>query len=61
LAGRSPLLQVGVSLLAEDGRVRWVRPAGDEGECPPGYEMVDAGGTTIVPGRQATRRTGVRG
>jgi imidazolonepropionase-like amidohydrolase len=48
--GRSPRLQLGVSLLAEDGRVRWIRPAGDEGECPPGCEVVDAGGTTIVPG-----------
>jgi imidazolonepropionase-like amidohydrolase len=48
--GRSPRLQVGVSLLAEDGRVRWIRPAGEQGECPPGCEMVDAGGTTIVPG-----------
>jgi imidazolonepropionase-like amidohydrolase len=48
--GRSPQLQVGVSLLAEDGRIRWIRPAGEEGELPPGCEVVDAGGTTIVPG-----------
>jgi imidazolonepropionase-like amidohydrolase len=48
--GRSPRLQVGVSLLAEDGRVRWIRPVGEEGEGPPGCEVVDAGGTTIVPG-----------
>ncbi|MGH3254745.1 MAG: amidohydrolase family protein [Streptosporangiaceae bacterium] len=48
--GRSPRLQVGVSLLEEDGRVRWIRPAGEEGEHPPGCEVVDAGGTTIVPG-----------
>jgi imidazolonepropionase-like amidohydrolase len=48
--GRSPRLQVGVSLLVEDGRVRWIRPVGEEGECPPGCEVVDAGGTTIVPG-----------
>lgn len=48
--GRSPRLQVGVSLLTEDGRVRWIRPASDEGELPPGCEVVDAGGTTIVPG-----------
>jgi len=48
--GRSPRLQVGVSLLAEDGRIRWIRPSSDEGECPPGCEVVDAGGTTIVPG-----------
>jgi imidazolonepropionase-like amidohydrolase len=43
-------LQVGVSLLVEDGRVGWIRPAEEEGECPPGCEVVDAGGTTIVPG-----------
>ena len=48
--GRSPRLQVGVSLLAEDGRVRWIRPVGEEGEGPPGCEVVDADGTTIVPG-----------
>ena len=48
--GRSARLRVGVSLLAEDGRVRWIRPAGEEGESPPGCEVVDAGGTTIIPG-----------
>ena len=48
--GRSPHLQVGVSLLTEDGEVRWIRPSGEEGECPAGCEVVDAGGTTIVPG-----------
>jgi imidazolonepropionase-like amidohydrolase len=48
--GRSARLQLGVSLLVEDGRIRWIRPAGEEGECPPGCEVVDAGGTTIVPG-----------
>jgi len=48
--GRSPQLQVGVSLLEEDGRVRWIRPSGEEGQYPPGCEVVDAGGTTIVPG-----------
>jgi imidazolonepropionase-like amidohydrolase len=48
--GRSPQLRVGVSLLAEDGLIRWIRPAGDEGDLPPGCEVVDAGGTTIVPG-----------
>jgi imidazolonepropionase-like amidohydrolase len=48
--GRSPRLQVGVSVLAEDGRVGWIRPAGEEGECPPGCEVIDAGGATIIPG-----------
>jgi imidazolonepropionase-like amidohydrolase len=48
--GRSPQLRVGVSLLTEDGRIRWIRPAGEEGDLPPRCEVVDAGGTTIVPG-----------
>jgi imidazolonepropionase-like amidohydrolase len=48
--GRSPQLRVGVSLLTEDGLIRWIRPAGDEGDLPPGCEVIDAGGTTIVPG-----------
>jgi imidazolonepropionase-like amidohydrolase len=48
--GRSPTLQVGVSVLAEDGLVRWIRPVREEGSCPAGCEVVDAGGATIVPG-----------
>ena len=48
--GRSPRLRAGVSLLTEDGLIRWIRPAGDEGDLPPGCEVVDASGTTIVPG-----------
>ena len=48
--GRSARLQVGVSLLVEGGRIRWIRPADEDGECPPGCEVIDAGGTTIVPG-----------
>src|SRR5215472_5838250 len=48
--GRSPHLRLGVSILAEDGKISWIRPTGDEGERPAGCEYVDAGGTTIVPG-----------
>jgi len=48
--GRSPRLRLGVSILVEDGRISWIRPAEDEGERPAGCEYVDAGGTTIVPG-----------
>jgi imidazolonepropionase-like amidohydrolase len=48
--GRSPRLLVGVSVLTENGRIAWIRPAEDEGELPPGCEVVDAGGCTIVPG-----------
>jgi imidazolonepropionase-like amidohydrolase len=48
--GRSAQLRVGVSLLTEDGLIRWIRPASEEGDLPPGCEVVDAGGTTVVPG-----------
>jgi imidazolonepropionase-like amidohydrolase len=48
--GRTPQLRLGVSILVEDGRISWIRPAEDEGERPAGCEYVDAGGTTIVPG-----------
>ena len=47
---RSGRLRLGVSVLVTDGRIAWIRPADDEGEPPPGCEIVDAGGTTIVPG-----------
>ena len=50
--GRSDRLRTGVSILVEDGRVAWIRPADDEG--PTGddavLEVVDASGSTIVPG-----------
>ncbi len=48
--GRSAHLRHGVSVLVADGRIEWIRPAGGEGELPAGCEVVDAGGTTIVPG-----------
>src|SRR5215831_8876275 len=48
--GRSPQLRLGVSILVEDGRISWIRPAGDEGPRPADCQYVDAGGTTIVPG-----------
>ena len=44
--GRSPALQVGVSLLIEDGRIAWVSP--DEREAD-GADVLDGGGGTIVP------------
>jgi imidazolonepropionase-like amidohydrolase len=50
--GRSDRLDRGVSLLVEDGRIRWIRPSDDEG--PLGdegdLEIIDASGSTIVPG-----------
>jgi imidazolonepropionase-like amidohydrolase len=48
--GRSVGLRLGLSVLAAGGRISWIRPTGDEGELPPDCEVVDAGGTTIVPG-----------
>ena len=45
--GHATTLQVGVSLMIENGRIAWVRPndAADPGEA----EMLDSGGATIVP------------
>jgi imidazolonepropionase-like amidohydrolase len=48
--GRSDRHQVGVSLLVVEGTVAWIRPSDDEGEVPAGAEIVDASGSTIVPG-----------
>jgi len=50
--GRSDRLELGVSLLVENGRVRWIRPADAEEDPGPveGLEVVDASGATIVPG-----------
>ena len=49
---RSDRLQVGVSILVDDGRISWIRPAADEAGSGPaeGLEVVDASGTTFVPG-----------
>lgn len=48
--GRSAQLRLGVSILVEDDRISWIRPRSDEGVLPAGCEIVDAGGSTIVPG-----------
>ena len=48
--GRSDRLQVGVSVLVEDGTIRWIRPVDDEGDPGGGIDRIDASGTTIVPG-----------
>ncbi len=48
--GRSAQLRLGVSILVEDDRISWIRPASDAGVLPAGCEIVDAGGSTIVPG-----------
>ena len=48
--GRSDRRQLGVSLLARDGVIAWIRPSDDEGEIPAGTRIIDASGSTIVPG-----------
>ena len=49
---RSERLEVGISILVEDGVIRWIRPAdAEEDPGPPsGLERVDASGTTFVAG-----------
>jgi imidazolonepropionase-like amidohydrolase len=53
--GRSDRLRLGVSLLAVDGVIDWIRPSDDEGPLPAEDEagpvdVIDASGSTIVPG-----------
>jgi imidazolonepropionase-like amidohydrolase len=45
--GHSPSLQVGVSLMIEQGRIAWIRPNDDAD--PGNAEILDGGGATIVP------------
>ncbi len=54
--GRSDRLELGTSILVEDGRVAWIRPSDDEGPTGPSggpdgaLEVVDASGSAFVPG-----------
>ncbi len=48
--GRSPDLRLGMSVLVEDGRIHWIRPTDAEEEPPADLDVVDALGSTIVPG-----------
>lgn len=48
--GTGPRLRLGVSLLVDDDRIVWIRPAGGEPDPGPDVEVVDASGCTIVPG-----------
>src|SRR3989442_4692402 len=45
-----PSLRKEVSLLVDAGHVVWIRPSTDEGDLPPDVHVIDAGGSTIVPG-----------
>jgi imidazolonepropionase-like amidohydrolase len=49
--GRGPDLTLGVSVLVEAGRITWIRPSDSEPAVDDSsLEIVDAGGTTVVPG-----------
>lgn len=50
--GTSDTLELDVSILAEGGRITWIRPSDDEGPLPAGDPptILDAHGSTIVPG-----------
>lgn len=39
-----------MSVLVDRGHVVWIRPSSDEGKLPPDVQVIDAGGSTIVPG-----------
>src|SRR3989441_3935068 len=48
--GSGPVLKNAISVLVNDRRVVWIRPTSDEGSLPPNVRVIDAGGSTIVPG-----------
>jgi imidazolonepropionase-like amidohydrolase len=49
--GRSATLRIGLSILVEAGTIRWIRPTdGEEDPGDGGLEIVDASGSTVVPG-----------
>jgi imidazolonepropionase-like amidohydrolase len=48
--GSGPSLRKGVSILVSDRVVVWIRPTSDEGDLPKDVHVIDAGGSTIVPG-----------
>jgi imidazolonepropionase-like amidohydrolase len=48
--GHGPDLRIGVSVLVDEDRIVWIRPTGDEPDPGPGVDVVDASGSTLVPG-----------
>src|SRR5215475_7669899 len=48
--GTGPDLRVGISMLVSDDRIEWIRRSDDELDAGPDTEVVDASGSTIVPG-----------
>src|SRR5207249_3361095 len=50
--GRSARLEIGMSVLVQEGRILWIRPSGDEPDpLGPDLESVDADGPTLCAGR----------
>lgn len=47
---RTSSLDTGLSILVDDGRVGWIRPRDSELNPVGEYRVVDAGGTTAIPG-----------
>jgi imidazolonepropionase-like amidohydrolase len=48
--GTGPDLRIGVSVLVDGDRIEWIRPADGEPDPGPDVEVVDASGSTLVPG-----------
>jgi imidazolonepropionase-like amidohydrolase len=48
--GTGPDLRVGVSVLVDEHRIVWMRSSDDEPDPGPGVDVVDASGSTVVPG-----------
>ena len=47
---RSDRLRLDMSVLVDGHHIDWIRPAGDEPRLGPDTEVVDAGGSTLIPG-----------
>ena len=48
--GTGPTLRKGVSILVDSHRIIWIHPTSDEGDLPLDIRVIDAGGSTVVPG-----------
>lgn len=48
--GRSDRLELGISILVQQGGIAWMGEVGEEPDPGPGAEVVDASGATFVPG-----------
>ena len=58
--GTGPALRLGVSVLVDADRIRWIGATGDEPDPGPAAEVVDASGCTIVRGVTGARGFSVR-